>query len=54
MVNTRTFRTVLKAVEKNSKNMGLKHIISQLCKVYVCGMNYKEIQESKETKAAVL
>ena len=50
MVNSVTFRIALKAVGKNSKSTGSK-IISQLCKIQGCSMNYmKDFTDLKEYK----
>ena len=48
--HTMTFKTALKAVGKNSKSTGSK-IISQLCKIQGCSMNYmKDFTDLKEYK----
>lgn len=53
MANAGTLRTTLKAVERNSKNMSSKHIISQLHKnIRMRYELYTELPRSKETEAA--
>ena len=49
-VNTGTFRTALKAVEKNSKNMSSKIYNFSATQT----MQYAQLQESKRTKVAAL
>ena len=55
MVNTRTFRSALKAVEKNSENMGSKlYNLSTMQTIRMQYELYEGLHKSKGTKVVVL
>ena len=55
MVNTGTFRTALKAVEKNSKNMSSKiYNLSIMQRIRMQYELYEGLHESKGAKAATV
>ena len=55
MITSGTFRTALKAVEKNSKNMSLKiYNFSAMQKIRVQYELYEEFHDSKGTKTVAL